>query len=195
MIERSRLRELLVPVAMLLGAQSATAGQGCEETSVCGGAVFCSGFEEGSKAIWDDYDGNPDSTNLLLADPGPCDRVGNHVMRLRVPPGAGSADLVKVLPTSHDRLFARWYQKWEQGYDFSALNHGGGLFAGNRDYLGRSGIRPTGADFFTSWFEPVGGAGNLDGRPRLYSYYRGMYQDCANPNGECWGDSFRLHVG
>jgi len=66
--------------------------------------VFQSGFEEGSKAIWDDYDGNPDETNLLMADPGPFNKAGNHVMRLRAPAGRGGADLVKVLPSAHDRL-------------------------------------------------------------------------------------------
>ena len=69
--------------------------------------IFCSAFEEGSKEIWDDYDENPDSTNLLMEHPGPFDLSGNHVMRLRVPPGRGTADLVKVLPSEHDRLYAR----------------------------------------------------------------------------------------
>ena len=54
--------------------------------------VFCSGFEEGNKDIWDDYDDNPDETNLLMEDPGPLDLAGNHVMRLRVPAGRGGAD-------------------------------------------------------------------------------------------------------
>jgi hypothetical protein len=147
-------------------------------------AVFCSGFEEGSKAVWDDYDGNPDSTNLIVADPGPLDAPGNHVMRLRVPPGRGGADLVKVLPGKYDRLYARWYQKWERGYNFAAPCHGGGLHAGNRDLLGRSDYRPQGNDWFGTWIEPY------QGRPQLYSYYRGMYQDCVDPNGSCWGDVF-----
>jgi hypothetical protein len=138
--------------------------------------------------VWDDYDGNPDSTNLLVEDPGPFGFSGNHVMRLRVPPGRGGADLVKVLPPSHDRLYARWYVKWEAGYDFSAPNHGSGLFAGDRNLLGQSDIRPAGDDFYTAWLEPTespyGPALNA------YSYYRGMYMDCADPNGSCWGDHF-----
>jgi hypothetical protein len=78
------------------------------------GWVFCSGFEEGSKASWDDYDGNPDSENQLVADPGPWDVAGNHVARLRVPAGRGGSDLVKLLPP-HDRLYARWYVAYERG--------------------------------------------------------------------------------
>jgi hypothetical protein len=165
----------------------------CQNTGPQG--VFSSGFEEGSKAIWDDYDGNPDSTNLLMADPGPCNRSGNTVMRLRVPEGRNGADLVKVLPSSYDKLYARWYQKWEPDYYFSAPNHGGGLFAGNRSLLGQSDRRPDGTDWFTSWFEPDYGHGaDQDGRGKLYSYYRGMYQQCPDPNPGpqpgCWGDSF-----
>jgi hypothetical protein len=181
--------------AMLFNALSARMlyAQTCStDAQICANAVFCSGFEEGSKAIWDDYDGNPDSTNLLMTDGGPCNRSGNHVMRMRVPAGRGAADLVKVLPSAHDKLYARWYEKWEPGYDFAANNHGGGLFAGSRDFLGQSGIRPTGADFYTAWFEPLAGTWNgqnLTGIPHFYSYYRGMYQQCSDPNGNCFGDS------
>jgi hypothetical protein len=160
----------------------------CSDATVCSLGVFCSGFEEGNKSIWDDYDGNPDSTNLLMADPGPCNRAGNSVMRLRVPPGRGGSDLVKVLPGSYDKLYARWYQRWEPGYNFSAPNHGGGLHAGDRNFLGQSDIRPTGADWFTSWIEPLyTGTDAQNGRAELYSYYRGMNQHCGSP---CWGDSF-----
>jgi hypothetical protein len=148
--------------------------------------LFCSGFEEGSKAIWDDYDGNPDAQNLLMADPGPQALAGNHVMRLRVPPGRGGADLVKVLPEPADKLYARWYIKYESGFDFSAPNHGGGLHAGSRDLLGRSDYRPSGSDWFTGWVEHTTDTHVYN----VYSYYRGMYMDCADPNGQCWGDHF-----
>lgn len=148
--------------------------------------VFCSGFEEGNLDIWDDYDGNPPETNLLMSDPGPLELADNHVMRLRVPPGTGIADLVKVLPDTYDRLYARWYIKWEEGYDFGAANHGSGLFAGDRNLLGRSGIRPDGEDRFTATIEPRKDTHRLN----AYCYYRGMYQDCVDPDGSCWGDHF-----
>ncbi|MDI7268912.1 MAG: hypothetical protein QME96_13055, partial [Myxococcota bacterium] len=148
--------------------------------------VFCSGFEEGSLDIWDDYDGNPPETNRIIEDPGPFGPAGNHVGRLRVPPGRGGADLVKVLPTAHDRLYARWYIQWEPGFDFEAPNHGGGLHAGHRNHLGRSDHRPRGDDWFTAWIEPLPGLRMLN----AYVYYRGMYMDCVNPSGACWGDHF-----
>jgi len=163
----------------------------CDDTEVCADAVFCSEFEEGNKDIWDDRDANADANNLLMSDPGPCNDPGNTVMRLRADPGRGGADLVKELPTQHDKLYARWYVKWEPGYDFSADNHGGGLHAGARNNLGRSDYRPQGNDWFSTWFEPLAGNdANLQARPNLYTYYRGMYIDCANPQGSCWGDHF-----
>lgn len=178
-------------IVLIAGRAPHLMAQGaCSDTTVCSLGVFCSGFEEGNKAIWDDWDSNPDSTNLLMVDPGPCNRPNNHIMRLRVPAGRGNADLVKVLPGTYDKLYARWYEKWEPGYDFSALNHGGGLHAGSRDLLGHSDFRPDGTNWFSSWIEPMAIPGNVNARPALYTYYRGMYQDCADPNGSCWGDLF-----
>lgn len=151
------------------------------------GSVFCEDFEgTNPKAKFDDYDGNPDSENLVVSDPGPAGDAANKAIRLRAPAGArGGSDLVKVLPGSYDRLYARWYFRYEPGFNFAAPNHGGGLAAGSRDYLGRSGIRPSGNEYAGFFLEyQVNTA-----KPFAYSYYRGMYQDCGNPNGSCWGDS------
>jgi hypothetical protein len=76
--------------------------------------------------------------------------------------------------------------KWEPGYDFNARNHGSGLHAGGRNLLGRSDYRPQGDDWFCSWIEPI----RDDHRLNAYTYYRGMYMDCADPQGTCWGDHF-----
>jgi hypothetical protein len=42
--------------------------------------------------------------------------------------------------------------------------------------------------------EPVS-QGADKGRLNFYTYYRGMYMDCADPNGSCWGDHFPCMVG
>lgn len=150
--------------------------------------VFCSSFEEGNKDIWDDYDGNPDSTNQLISSPGPFNLQNNNVMRLIVPTtGRGGADLIKVLPSSYDRLYLRWYMKWENGYDFNVMNHvGAGMHAGDRSFVGRSNYQPDGTDWFSSYIE-VNRDTNIF---NTYTYYRGMYMDCSDPNGQCWGDLF-----
>lgn len=151
-----------------------------------GAWVFCSGFEEGDFDLWDDWDGNPAPFNTLVADPGPFNLPGNHVARFYVPAGRGNADLTKVLPDGHDVLYARWYVKWEAGFDFTTAQHGSGLHAGDRALLGRSDYRPNGTDWYTAWIEP--GVGNS--RLNAYVYYPGMYMDCADPDGACWGDNF-----
>jgi hypothetical protein len=87
------IKKILFTTALMLLPGSAPAA-GCPDAA-CSGAVFCSGFEEGNKAAWDDYDGNPDSTNLIMTDPGPCNSPDNHIMRLRVPPGRGGERIVE----------------------------------------------------------------------------------------------------
>jgi hypothetical protein len=152
--------------------------------------LFCSGFEETDwNAVWDDYDGNPEPTNHLMLDPGPANDATNHVMRLRVTPNmGGGADLVKgVAP--RQRLYARWYVQYEPGFNFEARNHGSALFAGDRNWLGHSGTRPLGDDFFQAMLDYSLGSSLYPHTYHSYVYYPGMYQDCADPNGACWGDS------
>lgn len=154
--------------------------------------VFCTGFEEGNLDLWDDYDGNPSSTNTLMSHPGPFGKEDNHVMRFRAPEGRGGADLVKVLPETNGRFYARWYVMYEPGYDFNAQGHGSGLFAGDRNLMGYSGYQPDGTDRFQATLEPH----TTEHRYNFYAYYPGMYQDCVDPDGSCWGDSFPcLHDG
>jgi hypothetical protein len=180
----------LLTVALLAGlAQSvivspATAAPGPE--AICNQAttIFCTGFEEGNFSLWNDYDGNPAPDNTNVAEAGPLNLADNHVTRMRVPPGRGGVDLTKVFSSTYDKLYVRYYQKWEPGYDFAGPNHGGGLHAGDRNLMGHDSFRPTGADWFSAWLEP------MNGRLNLYVYYRGMYMDCTNPQGSCWGDHF-----
>jgi hypothetical protein len=151
------------------------------------GAIFCADFEGiNSKAAFDDYDQNSDTENQIVADLGPSKDSSNKVIRFRVPIGqSGGADLVKVFSTGYDKLFARWYIKYEDGFNFNAGNHGGGLAAGDRNFIGSSGYRPNGSDFAGFYLQYQ----ENTARPYSYSYYRGMYQDCSNAQGSCWGDS------
>lgn len=151
------------------------------------GTVFCEDFEGSNpKANFDDYDGNPDTENQVVATAGPAGDLANKAIRLRVPTEqGGGADLIKVLSANYDQLYARWFFMYEPGFNFNAPNHGGGLAAGDRNLVGSSGNRPAGNDyagFFMQYQENTN-------RPYAYSYYRGMYQDCSNPQGNCWGDS------
>lgn len=181
-----RCRSWLPAAAILSCALPALASAQTECADAPAAWVFCTGFEEGDFGLWDDWDGNPSPTNTLVADPGPFNLPGNHVTRLFVPPGRGNADLTKVLPGSYDVLYARWYVKWEAGFDFTTLQHGSGLHAGDRNLLGRSDYRPDGTDWFSAWIEPGYGTGRFN----AYTYYPGMYMNCVDPEGSCWGDDF-----
>lgn len=145
--------------------------------------VFCSDFERGGAELWDDYDENPDEDNVLVVDPGPRNAPGNHVMRLRPPPGPGGVDLVKILPGYYDELYTRWYVKYENGYDFEHGSLGSGLHAGGRALLGASDIRPEGDDRF-SVLQSIPAATS---RLTALLDYRGMYQDCTTPE-TCYRD-------
>gem|GEM_PF-2265336 len=148
--------------------------------------VFCDGFESGRR-----WDGSVEIPTVV-AEPGPFSLEPNHVARLRVPPGSGGHGLWKKLPES-DRLYARWYVQWEPGHDISARHHGpGGLGADTAWYTGRSGIRPKGDEYFVSTLEPTTKSPHV---MYAYTYYRGMYMDCADPNGRCWGDLFPCYAG
>lgn len=151
------------------------------------GTIFCEDFEGvNPKGSFDDYDGNLDTENQIITDTGPTSDASNKVIRFRAPAGQrGGADLFKLFSSSYDKVFARWYFKYETGFNFSAGNHGGGLAAGDRNYVGQSGNRPNGNDFAGFYVQYQ----ETTAKPYAYSYYRGMYQDCNNPQGSCWGDS------
>lgn len=172
---------------------------GNPDATVCASsnAVFCSEFEEGSLSVWDAVNGSP--APAIVSDPGPFNRSGNHALRLYVPSNlsATGTNVIKEF-TGAQRIYARWYQKWETGYNFAAPNHGSGLHAGYRWDYGRSGVRPSGNDWYSTWLEPTTGgsvAPSDIGRLNLYTYYPGMYMDCADPNGSCWGDHLPCMVG
>ena len=146
--------------------------------------IFCDSFE--ADGTWDGSTTNP----VLVEVPGPFDTAGNHAAQLRVPPGSGGASLYKDLPVQ-DAAYLRFYVMWEPGHDFTAPRHGpGGLHGGNTDCVGCSGSTPT--DWFTSTLETVTESPYT---MQAYTYYPGMYMDCADPNGSCWGDMFPCTAG
>ena len=84
----------------------------------------------------------------VITDAGPANDTLNKVVRFRALVGrSGGANLIKVLARGHDKLFARRYLKYEPTFNFSAANHGGGLAAGDRNFVGVSGSPPNGSDF------------------------------------------------
>ena len=155
--------------------------------------IFCNDFDtnistiEQQRAKWDDYDGATDVN--FIQDVWPSQTTGNRVAQFRVASGQrGNADLVKVLSTPKDKLYARWYIQYETGFNFSAPNHGGGLIGGDRNYIGVSWNKPNGTDWFSAWVDYTNTTPYY-GTYHFYSYYPWMYQDCSS-QGSCFGDSF-----
>jgi len=147
--------------------------------------LFCDSFETG--ITWDGDTANP----VLADDPGPFALPGNHAALIRVPSGSGGAGIYKHLPAQQDVAYLRFYVMWEPGHDFTARRHGpGGLHGGSTDCLGCSGSRPQ--DWFTSSLETVTTSPHT---LQAYTYYPGMYMDCADPEGACWGDMFPCTAG
>lgn len=175
--------------AQSLNAKQATDPSSCQQMPDAW--IFCEDFEGGDFSRWDDDPPRKRGTLTLLEEPAAAQTPANHVLQLRVNPGRGGVGLNKTFtPHEYRRLYARWYQQYEPGFDFSALNHGHGFHAGNRWLRGRSGIRPTGDDFFTAQVEYQPATDRQPARTTIYTYYRGMKMDCQDPNGKCWGDHF-----
>ena len=99
-----RIHCATIAAALLLGLAASGATLGAPVRNECSsppaGTVFCEDFESANpKSHFDDYDGNPDSQNLIVTDAGPSGDSSNKSIRLRVPAGqSGGSDLVKVLP-------------------------------------------------------------------------------------------------
>src|SRR3954453_11882509 len=184
----SRWIRFLVAPSLLCFAAAAYAGPAVrhECANPPPGTIFCEDFEgKNPKANFNDYDGNSNTENAIVTQRGPAGEASNRVIRLRVPARqGGTSDLIKVLPQTYDKLYARWYLQYENGFNFAARNHGSGLAAGDRNFVGASGNRPIGNDFAGFYVQYQ----ENTGRPYAYSYYTGMYQDCAGP-GSCFGDS------
>jgi hypothetical protein len=147
--------------------------------------IFCDSFESGVT-----YDGDTREP-ALIDEPGPFGIAGNHAAQFRVPAGRGGRGIYKELETELETAYLRFYVKWEAGHDFTAPRHGpGGLHGGPTDCLGCSGSRPS--EWFTSTLETVTDPPHT---VQAYTYYPGMYMDCSDPSGSCWGDMFPCTAG
>ncbi len=148
------------------------------------GIVFSDGFEgtdQQVNTVW----GSGASAKRIL-DLGPSNSSGNHVLRLTMAAGRTQAadGLAKYLSTGYQKLYARWYMKFAQGYNFAAGAWHGSWFGGGSG-IGIAGyVPPDGGDRVCYSVET-----NTAGQMQLYAYYRGM--PCARPPGPaCFGNIF-----
>lgn len=175
--------KLLILLFAAIASQSIAASE-CQHANK--DWLFCADFDHDDFTQWDAL---PEVQSLTIMEAlSPAGDNGNKVLQLRVPPEMGGRGLNKTLKNGYDRLYARWYVFYEDGFDFTAPNHGHGLHAGNRWKKGVAGHRPKGDDWFTVQLEHtiVPSTGLVS--HYLYAYYRGMSMDCWDPEGKCWGD-------
>ncbi|GAA5219199.1 hypothetical protein ACFSJ3_17740 [Corallincola platygyrae] len=181
----NRYRVLYAATVLFLGAFGMGAYTGFS-SAPCGNAnyLWCSDFESGLKG-W--HRGINDPNVKLIHFPGPMGaHQQNTVMQLRLPPGKGGTGVTRLLPSSYNKLFLRWNQLFEAGFDFHANYHGQGLQAINQK--GKAGFRPKGDDWFSVKLDHTIHPQTEHPSPYLYAYFPGMNMDCKDPHGRCWGE-------
>lgn len=153
------------------------------------GTFWCEDFEGSNWRNGNGWAGSKLSNTSYVTDPidtGPSQDGSNRVVQLNVP--GGLRDGVQIYTTfpPTNKVWARWYQKYNNNWNFSDNPHGSGIDAGDTNFDFNSGNRPDGvtgqATFWTEYYAPTG-------KMHTYSYYHGMYQDCPS-QGSCYGDSF-----
>jgi hypothetical protein len=152
---------------------------------------FTEDFESGNLSQWDDRDGNRPPGVRLTRDPGHV-HSGQSAVELMAEPGRGTgADLIEWFPPGRDQVYARWYIQFAADYDQGNLHHTGGVLIGARDrnFIGVSGVKPAGDDWFSSSLEPWRDWGRVPppGFPYLYTYWMEMQPD---PSGPYYGNPF-----
>jgi len=153
--------------------------------------IFVEDFESGDFSRWDDTDPNaPPQVRLVTAKN--LVHSGAGAAQLEVQPGEGvGADLTKLFMLGHDRVYARYYTRFDPEFDQGNLMHFAHLAAlKDRWQLGRSGQKPDGTDFFCTGLEPwrKWGRNPAPGALGFYSYFVDMKPD---PSGPYYGNPFR----
>jgi len=153
--------------------------------------IFVENFESGDLSRWDDTDGNRPPKVRLVARKELV-HSGRGAVQLEVAPGEGvGADLTKLFMPGYDRVYARYYARFDPEFDQGNLMHFVHL-AGLKDrwQLGRSGQKPDGTDFFSTGLEPWRdwGRNPAPGALGFYSYFVDMKPD---PSGPYYGNPFR----
>lgn len=149
--------------------------------------ILADGFESGGKIIWDSQgDGTPTTDEKARV------HRGRYSLRIDAPPGESSGGgMTKLFRPGYDQVCVRWYVMYAEDYDEGFGHHDGGCLAAlaNRWYLGRSGNKPVGNDYFQTWLQTSGFSGRRPpGQLFFYTYYADMKRD---PDGNFWGNTLQ----
>lgn len=158
--------------------------------------IFCDDFERGAPGeSWDSVrDDGGDVLSLVTPESGDL-RLGGKVLRVRATLGANTGGGLTKWFESSDRLFIRFMVRFDAGCDyvhhFCTLRANKGLEGKDRwSGFGGAGLRPDGAERFSTALEPWGNWGRwpAPGQWNFYSYWHEMG---PSPDGRFWGNAFR----
>lgn len=157
--------------------------------------IFADGFETGKMGERWDETGNKNGKVLSFADPSlpelgkRCIRVEAH---LKDDTGGGLTKWFQPAATVFIRFYTKFAPECDYVHHFVTLRankslHGGDKWSG----FGGAGLKPEGAERFSTAIEPWGdwGRNPPPGRWNFYSYWHEM---TASRDGKYWGNSFSV---
>ena len=158
--------------------------------------IFAEDFESGSLEAWDADSVTDDPERLrITSNPAHVYR-GDHALEIIAQPGQESgAKLNKWFMPGHDRVYLRFYVKFDADFDQGNHLHLVQLLANRTDNrwsaFGTAGQRPAGDDFFVTGIEPIRDFGTYPppGALIFYTYHMDMPPDPRS--GRHWGEVFR----
>lgn len=157
--------------------------------------IFADDFETGSLGSkWDETSNRGNA--LAFADESQSSRLlGQRSLKVTATLGKNTGGGFTKWFESSDRLFIRFYTKFDEGCDyvhhFCTLRANKSLQGGDRwSGFGGAGELPNGEERFSTAIEPWGNWGKWEppGRWNFYSYWHTM---TASPDGKYWGNGFR----
>lgn len=162
---------------------------------VDGGSVIILEDDFESEGYFDkwDRDGTIGPSEIKITT-GPANiHRGRKAVEFTAPVGSTGSKLVKWFMPGYDRVYARWYMKFDASFDqgnFMHLNHLLGNRTDNKwSAFGTAGTKPDGTDFFTTGLDPWRdwGRNPPPGKMVFYTYYPDMVPDAK---GNYWGEMF-----
>lgn len=162
--------------------------------------IFADDFESGELGEkWDEISNRGNALSFVSelsnsADPSQ-NVLGNRSLKVTATLGKNTGGGFTKWFESSDRLFIRFYTKFDEGCDyvhhFCTLRANKSLQGKDRwSGFGGAGILPDGRERFSTAIEPWGNWGEWSppGRWNFYSYWHTMK---ASPDGKYWGNGFR----
>jgi len=156
--------------------------------------IFADDFESGDLgARWDEK-GAGKGKALSLA-PANGEACGKHCMKVEARLGENEGDGLTKWFEPSDRVFVRFYVRFDPGCDyvhhFVTLRANKGLRGGDKwTGFGGAGLIPSGDERFSTALEPWGNWARW-AAPGKWNFYTYWHEMKVSPDGKYWGNSFQ----